>query len=72
MAAQYRSVDVAIRDFSPGMKQEVIDFVEFLKIKKKRKKSRKLRQNWAGGLKKFNTKFTSLELQKKSLNWRSE
>ena len=25
--------------------------------------------NWAGGLKEYKDKFTSVELQKKSLNW---
>jgi len=34
------------------------------------KKPKKLKQNWAGGLK--NIKFSALELQKKALDWRQK
>jgi hypothetical protein len=56
----------------PVSQAEVLDFAEFLLRRKKAlKKGVKLRQNWAGGLRKFRKNFTSLELQKRSLEWRS-
>lgn len=33
------------------------------------KPKRKFRLNWAGGLKEFSDLYTSLELQKRSLDW---
>ena len=34
--------------------------------------SGKLKQNWAGALSKYRDKFTSLDLQKKALEWRGD
>ncbi len=31
-----------------------------------------VRQDWAGALKDFRDKYTSLDLQKKSLDWRGD
>lgn len=36
------------------------------------KSARKLKQNWAGGLSKYREQYTSLELQKKALEWRGD
>ncbi len=57
----------------PELQQEVKDFVEFL-LEKRVKKSnkRKLRLNWAGALRDYRDKYTSLELQKKALEWRGD
>ncbi len=41
-----------------------------LPVEKKRKKKTKLSQNWAGALSDYRDKYTSLELQKKALEWR--
>jgi hypothetical protein len=38
---------------------------------KRRKKKNKLRQDWAGALREYRDQYTSLKLQKKSLEWRS-
>ena len=38
--------------------------------KRKKKQGLKLQQYWAGGLRRFRGKYTSIELQKKSLEWR--
>ncbi len=58
-----------IKELPPDLRKEVMDFIEFLLSKKKKKKRKKLRMDWAGGLKEFRDKFTSLELQKKALEW---
>jgi hypothetical protein len=53
----------------PELQQEVRDFAFFLAEKKTIQKRRKLRFNWAGGLREFRDRYTSLELQKKSTDW---
>lgn len=57
-------------ELPPDMKREVIDFMEFLESKQKRKNYEPLEFDWIGGLKKYKDKYTSLELQKKALEWR--
>jgi hypothetical protein len=37
--------------------------------KRAKPKRRRLRLDWAGGLKEFRDQYTSLELQKDSLDW---
>jgi hypothetical protein len=44
----------------------------FLAEKRALPKKRKLRLDWAGSLKEFRDQYTSLELQKKSLDWWSD
>ena len=51
---------------------EVRDFVDFLLEKRSRKSGRKLRQDWAGALEDYRGQYTSLELQKKALEWRGD
>ena len=41
-----------IEQLPPELQQEVRDFVEFLLERKVRKRGRKLRQDWAGALRK--------------------
>ena len=59
-----------VKELSPALQKEVEDFVNFLKEKKRRKHGKKLRQDWAGALRDYRDKYTSLELQKKALEWR--
>ena len=61
-----------IEKLPPELQQEVRDFVEFLLERKVRKRERKLRQDWAGALRKYRDQYTSLELQKKALEWRGD
>jgi len=53
----------------PDLQQEVKDFVEFLLSKRIHKKQQKLSMTWAGALREYRDRFTSLELQKKALGW---
>ena len=53
-------------------RQEVEKFVEALLNKQKPKTSAKLRQDWAGALRDYRDQYTSLELQKKALEWRGD
>jgi hypothetical protein len=54
------------------LRQEVEDFARFLFETKVQRKRSKLRLNWAGGLAEFREQYTSLELQKKALEWRGD
>ncbi len=58
-----------LTELPPELKQEVQDFAQFLMDKKTNRKQQRLRLSWAGGLKDFRDKYTSLELQKKALDW---
>ncbi len=60
-----------IEKLPPELSQEVSDFIEFL-LKKRARCKGKLRLDWAGGLREFRDQFTSLELQKKALEWRGD
>ena len=63
------SLEEIMARLPPEHQQEVRDFALFLVEKKARPKKRKLRLDWAGGLKEFRDQYTSLELQKESLDW---
>jgi len=57
-----------VEKLPPDLQREVKDFVEFLLSKRIRKKQ-KLSMTWAGALREYRDRFTSLELQKKAMEW---
>lgn len=65
-------IEQKIKKLPSELQHEVEDFIEFLIEKKIPKRGKKLRQDWAGTLRDFRDKYTSLELQKKSLYWRRD
>ena len=68
-----KRIDDLIDQLPPELQDEVFDFAQFLLLKTKAQpKQKKLRMSWAGGLKEFRDEFTSMELQKKSLEWWSD
>ena len=72
MSKVLKRIEKMIEELSPELQKEVEDFVQFLKEKRGRKAGRKLRQDWAGALKDYRDQYTSLELQKKALEWRGD
>jgi hypothetical protein len=64
-----KNIEEVIRKLPLDLQQEVLDFAEFLKQRRLGKKQKNLRMSWAGGLKEFRDRFTSLDLQKKALEW---
>ena len=67
------SIEELIRELPPELKREVEDFVYFLVEKREKQRSaRGLRQDWAGALREYRENYTSLELQKKALEWRGD
>ena len=67
-----KSIDEMIKELPLELQREGEDFVQFLLEKHARKQGRKLRQDWAGALSDYRNQYTSLELQKKALEWRGE
>ncbi len=61
-----------LKELPPDLQKEASDFIQFLFERRKRKEGIILRQDWAGGLEEFKPQYTSLELQKKSLEWRGD
>jgi len=61
-----------LEQLPPELEDEVRDFIEFLLEKKAEKRGRKLHQDWAGALRDYRDQYTSLELQKKALEWRGD
>jgi hypothetical protein len=72
MTKSDRSLEEVIKELPADLHAEVRDFAEFLLQKKKKRGSGKLRQDWAGALRHYRNKYTSLELQEKSLEWRGD
>ena len=62
-------LEAMIKELPPELQQEVQDFVESLLKDKGIKKQKKLRLTWAGALREYRDQYTSLELQKKALQW---
>jgi len=61
-----------IRDLSPEARRQVIDFIRQLGYSTESSPKRKLTQQWAGALKRYRDRYTSLELQQKALEWRGD
>jgi hypothetical protein len=67
-----KNLEEQIKELPPELHQAVMDFVEFLLIKRAKNRGKKLRQDWAGALEDYREHYTSLELQKKALEWRGD
>ena len=72
MSTQSKPLDELVRQLPADSQAEVRDFVESLLRKRNRKSADKLRQSWAGALSDFREEYSSIELQKKSLDWRGD
>ena len=72
MAESTKSLSELVQELPPELTGEVRDFIEFLLSKRDHTAEYKLRQNWAGALREHREQYTSLELQKKALEWRGD
>lgn len=63
-----RDIESKINHLTPGLIEELDRYLDYLVNKRVVRKPGKLRQDWAGGLK--DIKMSSIELQKKALDWR--
>jgi len=58
-----------VEKLPPDLQREVEDFARFLLETRGQTKGARLRLDWAGALSEYRDRFTSLELQKKALEW---
>jgi hypothetical protein len=72
VSTEIKPLDQLLKELPPESQAAVREFVESLIKKLQRKSSGHLRQSWAGGLEDYREQFTSLELQKKALDWRGD
>ena len=72
MSTEIKPLEQLVKELPPESRAEVRDFVESLLEKQRHKSAGHLRQTWAGALEDYRERFTSLELQKKSLDWRGD
>jgi Protein of unknown function (DUF2281) len=64
-----KSLDEVVEKLPTDLQREVEDFARFLLQTRVQPKSGKMRLDWAGALAEYRDRFTSLELQKKALEW---
>ncbi|HEV7474215.1 MAG TPA: DUF2281 domain-containing protein [Pyrinomonadaceae bacterium] len=72
MSSDQKSLEEIVRDLPPDSQAKVRQFVESLQAPANGEADRRLSQSWAGALSEYKEKYTSLELQKKSLEWRGD
>lgn len=72
MNSLLKPIEELVKELPPASQTEVRDFVEFLLEKRRRRTAQPLRQSWAGALSDYRDQYTSLELQKKALDWRGD
>jgi len=65
-----KEIEAKISRLSPGLLDELEHFLDRLINKNKAHQTSKLRQDWAGGLK--DIKMSSIDLQKKAMDWRQK
>lgn len=66
MSLAVQTIQEKVQQLSPQNQAEVIDFVDFLLSKEKTKERRKMKLDWAGGLKDLREQYTSIELQQQA------
>jgi hypothetical protein len=71
MSSDQRSLEEIVRELPPDSQAKVRQFIETLLERTNDRANTKLKQNWAGALSDYREKYTSLELQKKSVEWRN-
>jgi hypothetical protein len=72
MSSDQKSLEEIVRELPPDSQAKVRQFVETLLKTTDDRANKKFKQNWAGALSDYRDKYTSLELQQKSLEWRGD
>jgi hypothetical protein len=72
MSTHLRSLSELLEELPPDAQAQVREFAEFLLAKHGRGRGRTLRQDWAGALREHRDRYSSLQLQKKALEWRGD
>ena len=67
---QIRNIERKINNLPLFLMNDIELYIDFLSQKYSKIKVGKFKQSWAGALKEYSKEYTSIELQKKSLEWR--
>lgn len=68
-----KTLEKKISQLPPGLVIKLDDYLDYLLSQNRLNiHANKLKQTWAGGLKDYSNKYSSLELQKLALKWRAE
>jgi hypothetical protein len=68
-----KTIEKKISKLPPGLIIKLDDYVDYLLSQNHLNiQANKLKQTWAGGLKDYKNKYSSLELQKLALEWRAD
>jgi len=67
-----KTIEEMFRELPSELQREVLDFIEFLNHRRAGRRGKKLRQDWAGSLGDYRDQYTSLDLQKRALEWRGD
>ena len=65
-----KKIETKINQLTPGLIEELDHYLDYLINKRVTKKTKRLIQDWADGLKGEN--YSSIDLQKKALDWRQK
>jgi 5'-deoxynucleotidase YfbR-like HD superfamily hydrolase len=65
-----KDIETKLNQLTPELIQELERYLDYLINKRISKRTRRLKQDWAGGLK--GEKYSSIDLQKKALDWRQK
>jgi hypothetical protein len=65
-------IEEMAKKLPPDLRIQVQNFMEFLLERKKQNRRTTMRQDWAGALRDVKSEYTSLDLQKKALEWRGD
>ena len=69
MEEEIKSLNKVVSKLAPEDQREVITFAKKLLAKKKKSIKKHIDLSWAGALKEYRERYTSLDLQKKALEW---
>lgn len=65
-------IEEMAKNLPPDLRIQVQNFMEFLIERKKQNRRTIMRQDWAGALRDVKPEYTSVDLQKKALEWRGD
>ena len=66
------TIEETVRHLPPDSRVKVQIYIDSLMEERKKHPARPLRQDWAGGFSEFKSQYTSIDLQKKALEWRGD
>ena len=72
MSIATKPLEELIQELPPVLRAEVRDFVELLLAKRDQSEPQQLRQDWAEALKADRSQYTSVDLQHRVSDWRTQ